>query len=61
MPRHRFSFPAMCVATFLGAGVATGKNASAVRDTLISRSIPVKVPWAIAVSAISRGPGGRVP
>ena len=38
-----------------------GKNASAVRDTLISRSIPVNVPRAIAVSATSRGPGGRVP
>jgi hypothetical protein len=60
-PCQRFSLPAMSRALSPGCGVAIGKKASAVRDTLIPRSIPVKVPRAIAVSANSRGPGVRVP
>ena len=60
-PHHRFSFPAKWVATLPGAGVAMGKNASAVRVTRLSRSMPVKVPRAIDVRATSSEVGVSVP
>jgi hypothetical protein len=51
----------MCVAIFIGSGVAMVKDASAVKDAAISGSNLVAVPMAIAVRAASSGVGVRVP
>jgi hypothetical protein len=51
----------MCVATFIGSGVAMVRDASAVRDAAISGSNLIAVPAAMAVRAASSGVGVRVP
>ena len=51
----------MCVATFIGSGVATLSDASAVRTTAISGFNGGTVPMASTVRALSRGVGVRVP
>jgi hypothetical protein len=51
----------MCVAIFIGSGVAMLRVASAVRVETISGSNLVAVPAAIAVRAASSGVGVRVP
>ena len=67
--RQSVWFSTMCVATFRGTGVwiprnvpeVTGSDASAVRLTALSWSIPVKAPGAIAVRVARSGVGVEVP
>jgi len=51
----------MCVATFMGWGVAMLSVASAVSDAAISGSSVVTVPSTIAARATSSGVGVEVP